>query len=175
MLKYIQPKNIDFKMLEDILKPCEQSNQYTNSGPVKKRLEKKLEEILKLDSSRSVLCTTNGTVALHAIYFFLKQKKENLRIATPAYTFPSAVVATQNVSILDIDLDTYTIPFDINTISEYVRGHHYAQFSNLCKGVTMLNFFNLARASLCIISQSLQRRHYVNVLNLCKGVTMHNF
>ena len=119
MLKYIQPKNIDFKMLEDILKPCEQSNQYTNNGPVKKRLEKKLEEILKIDSSKSVLCTTNGTVALHAIYFFLNQKKENLRIATPAYTFPSAVVGTLNVSILDIDLDTYTIPFNIDVISEY--------------------------------------------------------
>lgn len=119
MLKYIQQKNIDFKMLEEILKPCEKSNQYTNGGPVKKLLEKKLESILKIDKDRAVLCTNNGTAALQALYFFLKQKNKDLKIVTPAFTFPSAVVGVDNVDILDIDHETYTIPFNIETINKY--------------------------------------------------------
>jgi len=119
MLKYIQQKDIDFTMLEKFLRLSQKSNQYTNSGPVKKLLEKKLEALLKIDEDRAVLCTTNGTAALHAIYFFLKQGKEELKVATPAFTFPSCVVGVDNVDILDIDLDSYTIPLSLETVSKY--------------------------------------------------------
>ena len=119
MIKYIQPKNIDFKLLEEILKPCAKSNQFTNKGPVKYALERKLEQLLKIDEDKSVLCTTNGTAALHAIYFYLKEKSGDLKIASPAYTFPSCIVGGHNIDILDIDLDTYTIPLELETIEKY--------------------------------------------------------
>ena len=87
MIKYVQNKNIDFRLFEEKLALTSQKNQYTNSGPAKKLLEKKLEDLLGISSDKSVLCVANGTLALHSIYIFLKKGYGNLKIVSPSFTF----------------------------------------------------------------------------------------
>jgi len=108
MIKYVQDKKIDYNRLEEILLESSISNQFTNNGPTKKRLEEMLEEILNIEKDKRVICVANGTLALHGLLLFL-HKKNITNWVTPSLTFPSSVVNTSNVSIEDIDLKTLTI------------------------------------------------------------------
>lgn len=119
MIKYVQNKNIDFRLFEEKLALTSQKNQYTNSGPAKKLLEKKLEDLLGISSDKSVLCVANGTLALHSIYIFLKKGYGNLKIVSPSFTFPSCVVGGYQVDTLDIENENYTIPLTEENIKKY--------------------------------------------------------
>lgn len=119
MIKYVQNKNIDFSLFEEKLALTSQKNQYTNSGPAKKLLEKKLEDLLGISSDKSVLCVANGTLALHSIYIFLKKRYGNLKIVSPSFTFPSCVVGGYQVDALDIESENYTIPLTEENIKKY--------------------------------------------------------
>lgn len=119
MINYVKDKFIDLDKFSEFLKESHQTNQFTNRGPAKRLLERKLEQILDIDNSKSVLCTSNGTLALHAIYFYLNKKFGNIKFASPSYTFPSCVVGFNQTDLLDIELDNFTIPLTQKVIDEY--------------------------------------------------------
>lgn len=113
MISYIENKEISFESIERILHKSKTLNHYSNNGPAKIALEKKIESILEIDQSKRVICVNNGTAALHAIMMACKQNSIT-KFITPAFTFPSVCVGDLGVEldILDIDLNTYTLPFD---------------------------------------------------------------
>ena len=120
MIKYIQKKHINFIELESILSESISLNHFTNRGPTKFLLENKLQDLLNIDSSKRLVCVANGTLALHALMLFYEKKhKRNIKWATPSFTFPSSVVGKFNASILDIELDTYTIPLNDKNLNKF--------------------------------------------------------
>jgi len=120
MIKYIQQKNINFDLLEKHLQESISANQFTNRGPAKHRLENELNKLFNIGQNKRVVCVTNGTLALHSLFFLYEKKhKKQLKWATPSFTFPSSVVGKFKSDILDIDLDTYTIPLTDDVIKSY--------------------------------------------------------
>ncbi len=108
MIPFLPEKHIDFSNIEKILSKSKKDNHYTNEGPVKLLLEKRLEELLEVVGDLRVVCTSNGTTALHAV-MMLCNKRGVKKWATPAFTFPSCVVGHGlDIDILDIELDTFT-------------------------------------------------------------------
>ena len=119
MIKYVQKKDIDFNLMKIYLQDTIISNQFTNNGPVKSLLESRLENVLEIDSDKRVLCVSNGTHALHSIYFYLLRRNPDIRIVSPSFTFPSCDVGFNNVDLIDISLDTYTLPLNEENLNKY--------------------------------------------------------
>jgi len=120
MINFLANKKLDYARIQDILSVSESKNHYTNDGPVKRLLEKKLEEILEIDEDKCVVCVSNGTTALHTLMFLCEEYLDVNSWVVPAFTFPSPVVGTGcNVSILDIEYDTYTLDFDQNKLHKF--------------------------------------------------------
>ena len=117
MIKYTQNKNIDFVEFQKLLTLSEKTNQYTNRGPCKYSLEKKLHSLLGLTKDKTVICTSSGTSALHALYFFY-QRRGLKRWGSASYTFPSCAVANSNLNLYDVDLDIYGLHLDKGRLKE---------------------------------------------------------
>lgn len=112
MISYIASKSILFNDIKNILSVSKKLNHFSNNGPVKQALERKLENLFEIDSSKRVVCLNNGTAALHAIMMLCISKGYN-KFVTPAFTFPSVTVGGfSNMKILDIDPNTYTLKLD---------------------------------------------------------------
>lgn len=118
MIKYIQEKKIDYCVFKDILSNTEKTNQFTNLGPAKRSLELELEKKLNIESNKAVVCVSNGTLALHAIYLHLNKKFPNSKIVTPSFTFPSCIVGAFNCSVVDID-ETYSMELSKDNLEKY--------------------------------------------------------
>lgn len=116
MIKYVQNKHIDYERMSDILYESSISNHFSNNGPTKNKLEKFLEQKLKIDETKRVICVSNGTLALHGLLLYLSKKGITTWV-TPSLTFPSCVVNTSNVYVEDIELDTLTVNY--NTAMKY--------------------------------------------------------
>jgi dTDP-4-amino-4,6-dideoxygalactose transaminase len=107
MIKYIQNKRIDYGKLEELLAPSEKTNQFSNRGPAKAALEKTLGELLDLPETKTVICTANGTMALHALFLFYR-KKGARKFISPSFTFPSCAVGGFKTKTVDISLENYS-------------------------------------------------------------------
>ena len=46
MIRYIQEKKIDYSLFKEILSDSSATNQFTNNGPAKLELEKKIKHVL---------------------------------------------------------------------------------------------------------------------------------
>lgn len=113
LINYIKQKNPNYENIKDILSLSVEKNHFTNNGPVKIRLEKYLHSFLNIDKNKKVLCVSNGTLALHAINYYLKRiKNKNFKWLTTAYTFPSCVIGDMNTKILDINLQDFSFDLD---------------------------------------------------------------
>ena len=116
MIKYIQKKSIRFENIEKILQESLLKNHFANNGPAKVRLEKTLELFLEIQDDKRVVVFNNGTTAAHALMFFYEQRKNNFKWVTPSFTFPSVSCSKNNVSILDISLETFTLDMSDNLL-----------------------------------------------------------
>lgn len=108
MIKYIQNKKIDYSLFSKILEKSHSTNQFTNRGPAKFELERKLQNILKIEKNKCVVCVANGTLALHALLFFY-EKRGKKKVLSPSYTFPSCIVGGLETNLVDIRKDTGTL------------------------------------------------------------------
>lgn len=105
MIPFIH-KEVDFKLVEKLLQKSIKANHFTNEGPVKLQLEGYLKEYLKLDANKTVICTSSGTAALHAIMMFWGNGKT---WTIPDFTFPSPATNRFSTDICDISPKTYTL------------------------------------------------------------------
>jgi len=115
-LRYIPKKTPNFNNIEKILSKSTSLNQFSNNGPAVSELELLLHKLLKIDSSKRVLCTSNGTHAVHALMYFYNRKKW----AIPSFNFPSAAISNSfDVDILDINLNDGGIESRGNLLDKY--------------------------------------------------------
>lgn len=124
MIKYVQNKPINWDRIQTLLSESEQAHAFTNSGPIKQKLETLLEAKLDLNKNRRVVCTNNGTSALYILVsLFEKRVGKELKWATISFNFPAANVNRLKTNLLDInlELDGKNIWYDIplNIISDY--------------------------------------------------------
>ena len=66
-LRFVEAKQIDWERIKRILAASERENHWTNFGPVSRRLEATLAEMLELHSDSAVVVTSSATAALFAI------------------------------------------------------------------------------------------------------------
>lgn len=118
MINYIAKKHLRINRVKELLSISEKINHFTNNGPIKSLLENTLENILNIDSSKKILCLTNGTAALHCLMLLAKKRNIN-KWVIPSFTFPSAVTSFFDVDILDIDKKTSTLPLDEEKLQKY--------------------------------------------------------
>lgn len=166
MIKYIQQKKIDYNLLEFFLKDTHDSNQFTNMGPAKRKLEQELESILNIDNDKCVVCVSNGTLALHAIYLYYMNK--NIKWVSPSFTFPSCVVGGFDCDIVDID-NTYTMSLSSENIEKYdgfiitnlfgTYPNNIMEWVSICKSKNKILVFDNASSALSTING-------VNICNL---------
>ena len=102
-LPYIPKKKLDYEAFKECLQKSTDLNFFSNNGPAKKYLEDKLSEILEIEATKSIICTSSGTTALHAILLFLKRRDNSFKFCSSSYTFPSCSVGIANASLVDID------------------------------------------------------------------------
>ena len=105
MVSWVPKKKIDHSLVTELLSLSDAKNQYTNGGPVVALLECKVRDLLKIDSTKSVVCVSNGTVALWAAVAAIElYEQKPLQFCTQSFTFPaSAQGYLDNVLIIDND------------------------------------------------------------------------
>jgi dTDP-4-amino-4,6-dideoxygalactose transaminase len=115
MINWVPRKTVNYEMVQSLLSLSYKANQYTNGGPVVSMLEKEIHKLLKIDTNKSVICVSNGTMALWAAIGGIElHHSRNLQFCTQSFTFPaSAQGYLDNVIIIDNDeggIDLSKIP-----------------------------------------------------------------
>ena len=105
MVSWVPKKAVNTTIVNELLSLSDAKNQYTNGGPVVALLESKVRELLKIDDSKSVVCVSNGTVALWAAVAAIElYERKAIQFCTQSFTFPaSAQGYLDNVIIIDND------------------------------------------------------------------------
>jgi len=115
IVNYIENKYVSFDRVIQLLNMCKDKNIFTNNGPVKLLLEQKISDLIELPKDKTVICTSSGTTALHALMFYYENvMKKRMIWGLPSFTFPSPCVNGFNYKLYDIDLETLTIPQNFN-------------------------------------------------------------
>jgi dTDP-4-amino-4,6-dideoxygalactose transaminase len=161
-INWINNKTIDFNTVQELLQLSLDTNQFTNNGPVLKKLENYIAETLQISKDKTVVCVANGTVALYAAVAAIElENNKPLQFATQSFTFPSSAQSyLKNTIIVDIDndggLDLSLIPpetvdgiivtnvfghlVDINKYTEWCKKwNKYLIFDN---AATAFSFYN---------------------------------
>ncbi len=90
MIPFLPKKPFDTKVFESYLQESISTNQFTNNGPVVQKLEQRAHKMLKISDKFAVVATSNGTTALHALFFAHERKKKNvMNKAVQDFTFDS--------------------------------------------------------------------------------------
>lgn len=121
-MNWVHKKTINTNRVNELLKICLETNQFTNNGKNITMLESFLHKKLKLDVNKSIICVTNATVGIwclcNAIEFL-----ENIDIkwCTQSFTFPPSTQGImKDTIIVDIDneggLDLTQVPDECNGI-----------------------------------------------------------
>ncbi len=128
--KWVTEKPIDHNRVNELLKECIKTNQYTNNGPNVKLLEKYIVDKFEIDNhTKSVICVCNATVALWCLcnaiemtdYLNTDNIQTTIKWTTQSFTFPSSAQGMlKDTYIVDIDndggLDLELVPSDSNGI-----------------------------------------------------------
>lgn len=121
-INWVANKTINQKKVNHLLESSLKLNNFCNNGPNVKLLENIIRNKLKIDDSKSVICTSNGTTACHAIYgafCYIFHKK--LQFATQSFTFPSSAQSIMGNTIIvdsseDGGINIDEIPNDVDGI-----------------------------------------------------------
>ena len=90
-MSFIQSKKFNYEKFTSYLEDAEKTNQWANYGHAVQILENRARQLLKISDEKAIIATCNGTAALHAIILCIRLKnKQDLRVTTQNFTFPSA-------------------------------------------------------------------------------------
>lgn len=104
-ISWLSHKKIIRDNVDKYLTECEKCNKYTNIGPIIPLLENFIRDKFKIDNTKAVIMTSNGTTALHALVGGLNTIHDrNLLFVTQSFTFPSSNQGPLNNSII-VDID----------------------------------------------------------------------
>lgn len=121
MIKWIPEKKIDNVIVQELLKESLDQNQFTNYGPNVKKLEHFIRDKFKVNTTKSIIVVSNGSVALHILSAAIEfHNKRKLNWTTQSFTFPpSAQMNLHDAQIIDIDNDG---GLDLSLLDSSVNG-----------------------------------------------------
>ena len=91
MNNFIQSKSFNYATFSKYIDDAVKTNQWSNYGLAVQELEERARHLLKIDGTKAIIATNSGTSALHAIVHGMRRHdKENHRVTTQNFTFPSA-------------------------------------------------------------------------------------
>ena len=108
MINWLNKKKINFNRIEELLKKCDEKNQYTNYGPNVKFLEKFIKEKYAIHDNKAVIVVANASLGLQILTKSLSiyNNQTTINWSTQSFTFPPSNQGSLHESlILDIDLD----------------------------------------------------------------------
>ena len=132
MIPFIIKKQLDSDRFNQYLVTANTTNQFTNYGYAVQLLEQRARDMLKIDDSKAIIATANGTCALDAILYGIETyDKESCRVSTQAFTFPSNCLGkAQGPIITDITAhcnmnldDEYLVKYSDTVIVTNIFGH----------------------------------------------------
>ena len=132
MIPFIFKKQLNSDRFNEYLLTANTTNQFTNYGYAVQLLEQRARTMLKIDDSKAVIATANGTCALDAILYGIETyDNSSCRIATQAFTFPSNCLGKAQGPIItdmtphcNINLDDeYLIKYSDTVIMTNIFGH----------------------------------------------------
>ena len=132
MIPFIIKKQLDSDKFNQYLITANTTNQFTNYGYAVQLLEERARDILKIDDSKAIIATANGTCALDAILYGIETyDNSSCRVSTQAFTFPSNCLGkAQGPIITDITAycnmnldDEYLVKYSDTVIVTNVFGH----------------------------------------------------
>ncbi len=104
-IEWIGNKEIDSKVVNELLENSIKSRRFTNYGPNVSLLENIIKDKFKVSDEYSIIVVNNGSVAIHALTQSIAlYSKMDIKWATQSFTFPpSAQGNLQDIEIVDID------------------------------------------------------------------------
>lgn len=106
-INFLPIKEVNYFSIESLLKKSQETNNFTNNGPLKFQLENILHSFLNLSDDKSVVCFNNGTSAIQAAMMLYESDNPNFKWALPSFNFPSALTSGRsNVHVLPVDPNT---------------------------------------------------------------------
>lgn len=91
MYKFVQEKKLDLDVFYKYIEVANTTNQFSNYGFAVKLLEQRARDKLKILDNKAVIAVNNGTSAIHAILLAIKANTGLHKVASQAFTFPSAI------------------------------------------------------------------------------------
>lgn len=117
-INWVPDKKINDECVKELLSESIKTGQFTNYGPNVARLESFIKN--EFGITKSVICVSNGTTALHALVSGIEYTHSRLSWATQAFTFPSSVQGSLiGTKILDIDIGG---GIDLDNIPDCIDG-----------------------------------------------------
>jgi dTDP-4-amino-4,6-dideoxygalactose transaminase len=120
MNNFILKKSFNLQSFDSYLIAAKETNQFTNYGMAVQFLEEEARRMLKIDDSKAIIATNNGSTALHAIiYAMSRQDNKSYRVATQDFTFPcNSQGPAEGPIVVDVDSN---IQIDLNDqyLSQY--------------------------------------------------------
>jgi len=138
-INWLNNKDIDHNMVQQLLKDSESLNHFTNYGPLVKKLEEKSRLWFDISDEKAVIAVNNASAGLHALASGInKYTRKILCYATQSYTFPpSAQGSLKNSIIVDIDdemgLDLDFVP--LHLVDGIIVTNIFGNLTNLKKYV----------------------------------------
>lgn len=104
-LRYIEEKQADMTYVGELLQESAAVNHWANFGPVSRRVEAEITDMLKLDDKTRVVMCSSGTAAMHGIIALHETLAgKNLRWVTSSFGFYTAIQGPlQHAEIVDCD------------------------------------------------------------------------
>ncbi|MGH7341039.1 MAG: DegT/DnrJ/EryC1/StrS family aminotransferase, partial [Candidatus Rokuibacteriota bacterium] len=88
MIAFIEVKRPDYDEVRRLLADSEASGTWSNFGPLSRRFEETVAEVLHLSAGRRVIACASGTVALHGlVQLYEHLAGRPLRWVVSAFTF----------------------------------------------------------------------------------------
>jgi len=166
LTKWLPQKEVDYNLVNSILRSSIENNQFSNNGPVVDLLQKELKSLLDISEEKSVILTSQHTMAIQAIVGMLSRKYgRKLKVVTQSFTFPSsALLYCSDATIVDIDEEggpnLEEVPLDTDVlIVTNVFGHFVdlEKYEKFCKDNNIFLLFDNAASALT----------YENNINIC--------
>lgn len=115
MLSFVESKTPNWNRVQEYLKLSENKNHWSNFGPVSLLLEKRIKDLLEIDSYHSVVVCSSGTSAIHALvnmHAYIEQRK--LVWLVSSFGFPCTVMGPlRDAKVIDCDI---TAAIDLSNI-----------------------------------------------------------
>lgn len=165
-INWVNKKKIDWEAVMYYMDFSIKENQFSNDGPLQEILSNKLRLLLGINDDKSIVLTSSGTAALHALVSsFNMYLQRDTKWATQDYTFPvSAQGVLKNSIIVDINYD------DVSPSIEELE-----KVKDKIDGIIVTNVFGFSSVISIFVEWCNKNEKFLLFDNATAPYTLYNF